>query len=549
MGDPNFFIQANKTTKFIVKNITSDRKTITLFDYPIEYGRTRDLLSIPAVSESDIRNSLLKGDLLKKLKINEIQIIFSNINLLQSDEEHRQFLLTSGIIGGGNIASICIVSNLDELRALSTIDLQDNCKITVESVGDSFILKKDSDLTLVPFVIEAAAAEGSQWIRAMEPVQWAFQPTWYIDSINGDDENLGITEASPLQTLDEFKRRINPSLGYTGQTLVCYILNDITDDFAITMKSIDFGNFVENITFDGSLGKTELASFTLSEVVPADPATQQEYKIKATGVSSWASYVGKIAFVTTGASTSARFAILKDLGSGYAQISQVGFGEYDGTAMEILPGDEFTVYQFPQFGGEIVFSGGVILLNELQAGGQFTHSLIFNNSTVFIEACNMFDCDSHSASISITNSIITASVRSYANGDIVLWSGGAIGNSIVHKNGNITFSDYTMFGPIRAGDRGGSYLIELGWLGIFDCTTAINISNIQALTMSDGYIFGKNISGPKIKVYPGGKFFYTDGNVPNIAGTGVDVNVGGTDLTFDDIPFFNPDNGAVIAAG
>lgn len=83
--------------KFIVKNIASNKKTIKIFLYPIPYGKSRDLLDIPGVSEADIRASLLKGELLHKCLAEDIFITDTDIDLLQFNDEHKQFLSRHGV--------------------------------------------------------------------------------------------------------------------------------------------------------------------------------------------------------------------------------------------------------------------------------------------------------------------------------------------------------------------------------------------------------------------------------------------------------------------
>lgn len=93
------------TTKFIVRNITPDRnKTIKIFLTPIGYLKERDLLKISGVAESDIRASLLKGELLHKLLAKDIVIVDSDIDLLQFNDDQKAFLQESGIIKGLEVA-------------------------------------------------------------------------------------------------------------------------------------------------------------------------------------------------------------------------------------------------------------------------------------------------------------------------------------------------------------------------------------------------------------------------------------------------------------
>ena len=95
-----YFPLKNPSTRFIVKNIAPGNKRIRIFQYPILNGETRDLLSIPGISEADLRHSLLKGQLLQKLRSKEIIVVDSDIDLLQFNDDQKLFLQQSGITKG-----------------------------------------------------------------------------------------------------------------------------------------------------------------------------------------------------------------------------------------------------------------------------------------------------------------------------------------------------------------------------------------------------------------------------------------------------------------
>lgn len=101
------FFPKRPDTKFVVLNQTQgtpQEKTIRIFQYPILAGETRDLLAIPAVSEADIRHSLLKGELRRKAECGEYCIVESNIDLIQFDEVQKAFIeslaCSPGVIEG-----------------------------------------------------------------------------------------------------------------------------------------------------------------------------------------------------------------------------------------------------------------------------------------------------------------------------------------------------------------------------------------------------------------------------------------------------------------
>lgn len=106
MGNNSFAPFQKRNTTFVVKNIiTESNKTVRIFQYPIPVGQTRDLLAIPGVAESDIRASLLKGELLEKLLSEEIIIVDSDIDLLQFDDAQKAFLKASGVINGLSVTA------------------------------------------------------------------------------------------------------------------------------------------------------------------------------------------------------------------------------------------------------------------------------------------------------------------------------------------------------------------------------------------------------------------------------------------------------------
>lgn len=74
-----------------------------IFHYPINAGCERDLLQIPGVQESDIRASLLKGELRHKFLCGDIELVSSNIDLLQFSDKERAWLQSFGFTEGVSV--------------------------------------------------------------------------------------------------------------------------------------------------------------------------------------------------------------------------------------------------------------------------------------------------------------------------------------------------------------------------------------------------------------------------------------------------------------
>jgi hypothetical protein len=92
---PSIFDQQN-CLSFIVKNISPQKKTIHIFNYPIKLLEQRDLLAIPGIGESDISESLLKGEIRHKFLVQDIQLVYSNIELLQFTTCEKEWLSNLG---------------------------------------------------------------------------------------------------------------------------------------------------------------------------------------------------------------------------------------------------------------------------------------------------------------------------------------------------------------------------------------------------------------------------------------------------------------------
>jgi hypothetical protein len=114
MGMNDFAPYLKKYGCFVVRNVTPDRqKTIKIFNYPILFNTTRDLLQIPGIGEADLRASLLKGELRHKILAKDIIVECSDIDLLQFNLDQKAFLQNAGIVNGLEVES----SGLGELTS------------------------------------------------------------------------------------------------------------------------------------------------------------------------------------------------------------------------------------------------------------------------------------------------------------------------------------------------------------------------------------------------------------------------------------------------
>ncbi len=117
MGMDSFAPGHKECTAFVVRNVSPQVKTINIFTYPINYLGERDLLQIPGVAEGDIRASLLKGEVRHKFLCGDIELVFSDIDLLQFSNCQREWLQSLGFCTGLQVAA-------NELAVIQEQDIQ-----------------------------------------------------------------------------------------------------------------------------------------------------------------------------------------------------------------------------------------------------------------------------------------------------------------------------------------------------------------------------------------------------------------------------------------
>lgn len=135
---------------FIVQNISPQVKTITIFTYPINYHCLRDLIQIPGVSESSIRASLLKGELRHKIRVRDIHVICSDIDLLQFNDAQKAFLEGAGITKGLSVTGAAfpylfrdnepLIGIQDDVNRSFTVPSPDKFLNGLQADGNNFVI-------------------------------------------------------------------------------------------------------------------------------------------------------------------------------------------------------------------------------------------------------------------------------------------------------------------------------------------------------------------------------------------------------------------------
>lgn len=66
----------------------------------------------------------------------------------------------------------------------------------------------------------------------------AIQATWFIDAVNGDDTNVGDTQAAPIKTFSEFRRRLGPNAVLQQTTTVTILSTTLAAGDGIFLQGV-----------------------------------------------------------------------------------------------------------------------------------------------------------------------------------------------------------------------------------------------------------------------------------------------------------------------
>ena len=228
----NTFTPKDVSTEFIVRNIAPSRKNIRIFGLSLGWGRSYDLLTIPDISESDIRHSLLKGELKNKAVAREIRVTSSTIDLYQYDPEQRIFLESIGVdltvwddlltplsavILGGGITDPTFATFLGGVRAYSFSDQAQavNEQEVFFSAQLPHSYKEGTDIFSHVHWSPSTTAAGT--------VRWGLEYTWQI---YGDGANVVFAsptiiyaELSTNSTAHEHLLAEFPAIDGAGKTI------------------------------------------------------------------------------------------------------------------------------------------------------------------------------------------------------------------------------------------------------------------------------------------------------------------------------------------
>jgi hypothetical protein len=306
------------TTQFIIRNISRQRKDIKIFNFRILYGYTKDLLTIFGISEAYIRQSLLSGELKRKINYRDIEIVYSNIDLLQFDTDQKVFLEAAGIEEGLDCTGDIGFSSVANLAVLAALTTEASGYVYVNTL--LCFWKRNTTSVLTPDGITiVAAVGGGNWERIVSTTafDWLSQAVWYINPVAGNDENIG-SVAAPIATFIELNRRI--SVGSIRQNTTINIPAGTTISSA--NLEVDTGGFL--LTINGVVATSYTGSVNV--YTERSHITPEASLLTDNILTDYTPYVGTRIRTTSGTSAIAWFAGVSPGGVGVnvAAVSRFG---------------------------------------------------------------------------------------------------------------------------------------------------------------------------------------------------------------------------------
>ncbi|GMV18567.1 MAG: hypothetical protein AMXMBFR56_67910 [Polyangiaceae bacterium] len=461
------------------------------------------------------------------------------------------------ISGGGLLPATGTTQGSRPLSGYNTALLQTGDEVFVQGINELYYFDATSALAADGLNVVNAVGPG-QFIRSSSVI---VQADWYVDSVNGDDENPG-TAALPLQTLRELSRRwAGRVLGPSIVTATITLLGTFPTEVLALNATWARGQIV---VVTGTT--TELATGTITTYTARNPGANASATILAD--ISFAALVKKRVRLTSGASVGATGWVLADVGGNTCRVSCV---QLSGNGVAPANGTTFSIEEYPTtIGGvaTVCAGGGQLFVRDLNiAAGSDIPNYMLGNARLGLGA-------SYTAGSCFDRCFFTATFRGFygfgMNG-CATNAANILSSGLYYLQAHTQFSFSTWLNAtVDIGTSSSSYMCiesintsinlialtgqsvvqQRADIQMFGCTTTV-----AALLVTDdstwAYQSGVNIFGSgntfptAVQVRSGSHFLYVT-NKPAIVGATQDALVGGTPKAWAAIPYVEVANGAMI---
>lgn len=431
----------------------------------------------------------------------------------------------SGVIG--RVANSTVLTNIVISGVEESIQF-------VETYKDFFHLDRHTTRTFQQDVTLSGSQPNTWWVRMnIADPYWATQTTWYIDPAGtnpqpGNDENDGLTTATPIKSIAEWRRRIKGAVFLTDVDIHALSGSTIPDDglfYGFTTPSL-----LKYVRLIGV--PTVLFTGTIASYVPYSGNTRGQFT-DASIPTSWTasglitSTTGSRFIRKTGTGVRHYSHLLKDLGSKSVQFGivvdcdeAVGTSIFTSTETNFANGDAYEVVSLPTWPQAQAHSGGTILQNfdllRLSNAGEIISAI----GQLRYHLCGFIDPGQtvNSYSIRIYSSVFCNPSGFLLNGATPGLTNCSLSNGCLFQiapgSGTWQAQRLVIVGSVVSFTDAGALTIwpafnlHLGSLRCFDnVAPIISVGNSSKCTLSGGTIVGSGNSGKLVSCF-GGSIFY-----------------------------------------
>ena len=462
------------------------------------------------------------------------------------------------ISGGGLLPATGTTQGSRPLSGYNTALLQTGDEVFVQGVNELYYFDATSALTADGLNVVNAVGPG-QFIRSSSVIT---QADWYVDSVNGDDENPG-TAAAPLQTLGELFRR------WSGKNLLSSIaaatitLLGTFPSEVLALSGVEVQRGQSLVLRPATL--TEVASGTITTYTARNAAADTSATILAD--ISFAGLAQARIRLTSGASAGATAWIGADLGG---NTCRVGAFQLNGGAVTPANGVTFVVETYPTAVGGVTIQyvgAGHVRVEDFEvrqiSTGQPQYLIgggLGSSTTLFEAGAQVYRCKFTVGSrwyygTTLTGCCSTAPMIA-ASGQYIMQGHTWFSAMTLRDNASltlqgpyVTFDSVNVSIPVMQVLTGSvlGYAADIEFFGCVSTVAGLALAEFASAYSSSSArsVYGSGNTFPTAALVRSGTgFVYT--TKPTIVGTVQDALVGGTARAWAAIPYIEPANNAMI---
>ena len=187
---------------------------------------------------------------------------------------------------------------------------------------------------------------------------WLYQAAWYIDPVAGNDLTGDGSNAHPIKSWNELRRRM--AKGTSAITVAVYLYSTLTEDVIIDWQSAGELSGVGRVLIYG-VKTYATAEDTVAANVAYDPATRTFGYFTGTAITDFTAHAGRLFEITSGARLGAIGHIVGPVSGHVDRCSFAPMLLANQVTTEPVAGDKFKVYTVSKIIGHVELRSSLVL--------------------------------------------------------------------------------------------------------------------------------------------------------------------------------------------